>query len=341
MSLNTVNREQQYSFAAICSKFLDKYPKTPTMSIDLKKNILKKKILQIEKRMKKLSIFDIIESISYFFRKKKNKEKLLINFKISSKNKIKHQFSISKNLIYEKISTFMKKFNMEILKKVKGIKKKMISSKFINFKNTKKKINIGSVEIQEKLNPKIMQQYKEFKLCFYEKIDSKTLDDTILNLNIKVKESSKISNIFVDYRLKKVHSVGLNFFAFWKYRDIFDLNKIMTNDFYGMSVVYGIEAGRNIVLNELENLFKMQNIEVGFRYLNLIADYMTRLGTFRGFSRKNISEESHIQRITYETALSFLIEASLNKIDDNLSTVSGSLIFANPCKLGTGIVNLF
>ena len=68
---------------------------------------------------------------------------------------------------------------------------------------------------------------------------------------------------------------------------------------------------------------------------------MTRLGTFRGFSRKNISEESHIQRITYETALSFLIEASLNKIDDNLSTVSGSLIFANPCKLGTGIVNLF
>jgi DNA-directed RNA polymerase I subunit RPA1 len=318
-----------------------KYPKTPTMSIDLKKNILKKKILQIEKRMKKLSIFDIIESISYFFRKKKNKEKLLINFKISSKNKIKHQFSISKNLIYEKISTFMKKFNMEILKKVKGIKKKMISSKFINFKNTKKKINIGSVEIQEKLNPKIMQQYKEFKLCFYEKIDSKTLDDTILNLNIKVKESSKISNIFVDYRLKKVHSVGLNFFAFWKYRDIFDLNKIMTNDFYGMSVVYGIEAGRNIVLNELENLFKMQNIEVGFRYLNLIADYMTRLGTFRGFSRKNISEESHIQRITYETALSFLIEASLNKIDDNLSTVSGSLIFANPCKLGTGIVNLF
>ena len=117
--------------------------------------------------------------------------------------------------------------------------------------------------------------------------------------------------------------------------------KCETNDFYGMSVVYGIEAGRNIVLNELENLFKMQNIEVGFRYLNLIADYMTRLGTFRGFSRKNISEESHIQRITYETALSFLIEASLNKIDDNLSTVSGSLIFANPCKLGTGIVNLF
>mmetsp|Transcript_10636 Transcript_10636/g.24925 ORF Transcript_10636/g.24925 Transcript_10636/m.24925 type:complete len:155 (-) Transcript_10636:308-772(-) len=139
---------------------------------------------------------------------------------------------------------------------------------------------------------------------------------------------------------KTLHSQGVNFLAFWDYPDVINLKKIASNDFYATMITYGIEAGRSVLFNELKNLFKLQSINITYHHLNLIADYMTRMGVFRGFNRNGLLEENAMQKITYETALNFLIESSINGMIDSLSTVSSSLIFAKPCKIGTGFVGL-
>lgn len=42
-----------------------------------------------------------------------------------------------------------------------------------------------------------------------------------------------------------------------------------------MSEVYGIEAGRRTIINELNSVFDVYGIKIDPRHLSLIADFMT------------------------------------------------------------------
>mmetsp|Transcript_29338 Transcript_29338/g.74374 ORF Transcript_29338/g.74374 Transcript_29338/m.74374 type:complete len:111 (+) Transcript_29338:220-552(+) len=99
---------------------------------------------------------------------------------------------------------------------------------------------------------------------------------------------------------------------------------------------YGIEAARETLVRELNTIFQVQSILINFHHFDVISDYITRLGNFRPFSRKGIYEESPLQKITYETALEFLVNFSLNKQRDFLESCSSSLSLGKICKIGTG-----
>ena len=144
----------------------------------------------------------------------------------------------------------------------------------------------------------------------------------------------------MDYRDKYLYVNGINFQALWKNWDIIDLRKIHTNDIYGMMIIYGIEAARHSLFNEIEGIFKVQGISISGKHFDLIADYMTRLGNFRGFNRKGFNEEDGFQKITYETAVNYIVMSTLsNKIDD-FSTVSSKLGFGMASNLGTNFFGL-
>mmetsp|Transcript_37561 Transcript_37561/g.94209 ORF Transcript_37561/g.94209 Transcript_37561/m.94209 type:complete len:141 (-) Transcript_37561:336-758(-) len=132
----------------------------------------------------------------------------------------------------------------------------------------------------------------------------------------------------------------LIFFFFWKNGDLVDLKKIFTNDIYAILNRYGIEAARETLFRELSTIFQIQSILINFHHFDIISDYITRLGYFRPFSRKGICEESPLQKVTYETALDFLINFSINKQKDFLNSSSGSISLGKICKMGTGVFNI-
>lgn len=98
----------------------------------------------------------------------------------------------------------------------------------------------------------------------------------------------------------------------FKYNDMLDLNRLYSNDIYGISKTYGIEAANRVIVREVKDVFKMYGITVDPRHLLLIADYMTFDGNFQPLSRKGMENSaSPLQQISFESSLTFLKNATL------------------------------
>jgi DNA-directed RNA polymerase I subunit RPA1 len=126
-----------------------------------------------------------------------------------------------------------------------------------------------------------------------------------------------------------------------QYDKILDLNKLYTNDIHGVAINYGIEAATQVIVKEVQNVFKVYGITVDPRHLSLIADYMTFDGTIKPLNRKGIeSSASPFQQVSFESALTFLKSAALQGRVDNIDSPSACLITGHPCKVGTGAFGL-
>ena len=67
-----------------------------------------------------------------------------------------------------------------------------------------------------------------------------------------------------------------------------------------------------IDVQEIRQVFKAYNIDIDFRHLYLIADYMSFQGIVMPFNRYGISSStSVIQKASFETAMNFMKNAAL------------------------------
>ena len=88
-------------------------------------------------------------------------------------------------------------------------------------------------------------------------------------------------------------------------------------------------------------MFGVYGIDVDYRHLSLIADYMTVDGTYRPFNRVGMENNpSPLQQMTFETAIRFLKLATLGAKSDHLQSPSASIVVGKHAKLGTGSVHL-
>ncbi|XP_043584606.1 DNA-directed RNA polymerase I subunit RPA1 [Bombus pyrosoma] len=130
---------------------------------------------------------------------------------------------------------------------------------------------------------------------------------------------------------------GINIVEMFKYDKSLNLNKLYSNDIYGISQTYGIEAANRVIIKEVRDVFKMYGITVDSRHLSLIADYMTFDGRFQPLSRKGMEgSASPLQQMSFESSLNFLKNATLEGKRDNLVSPSSRLMLGQPCKSGTG-----
>lgn len=99
----------------------------------------------------------------------------------------------------------------------------------------------------------------------------------------------------------------------FKYAEILDLHRLYSNDIYGISQTYGIEAANRVIVKEVKDVFKMYGITVDTRHLSLVADYMTFDGRFQPLSRKGMEDSaSPLQQISFESSLTFLKYAAIH-----------------------------
>ncbi|KAM0248691.1 hypothetical protein ACHAQJ_009332 [Trichoderma viride] len=134
-----------------------------------------------------------------------------------------------------------------------------------------------------------------------------------------------------------INTTGVNLRAMHRYSDFIDPHRIQTNDIAAVLEVYGVEACRSNIVQELSGVFGGHGIKVDNRHLNLIADHMTRNGDFTAFSRMGLrGNVSPFTKMSFETTLGFLKDALMDGDWDDLTTPSSRLVMGKLGKIGTG-----
>ncbi|CAI4973882.1 ATV_HP_G0045020.mRNA.1.CDS.1 [Saccharomyces cerevisiae] len=130
---------------------------------------------------------------------------------------------------------------------------------------------------------------------------------------------------------------GVNFQAMWDQEAFIDVDGITSNDVAAVLKTYGVEAARNTIVNEINNVFSRYAISVSFRHLDLIADMMTRQGTYLAFNRQGMeTSTSSFMKMSYETTCQFLTKAVLDNEREQLDSPSARIVVGKLNNVGTG-----
>lgn len=137
-------------------------------------------------------------------------------------------------------------------------------------------------------------------------------------------------------------TAGVNFTALWEMQDDIDVTRIYSNNIHAILSTYGVEAARETILSEVKHVFQIYGVEIDYRHLSLIAEFMTHSGGYRPMSRHGgIAESiSPFLKMSFETASKFIVEAAAHGMSDNLETPSSRICLGLPVKMGTGCFDL-
>jgi len=173
----------------------------------------------------------------------------------------------------------------------------------------------------------------------------KTLQNTYEALkNLKIKGIDGIKRVIIRKEENEgyvIYSEGSNF------KEVLDIEGVdpyrtTTNDIHAVARELGIEAARNMIIQEAHNTLSEQGLNVDLRHIMLVADVMTADGTVRAIGRHGVSGEksSVLSRAAFEITVNHLLLASQRGESDKLNGVAENIIVGQPVNLGTGAVEL-
>lgn len=121
-----------------------------------------------------------------------------------------------------------------------------------------------------------------------------------------------------------------------------DPNRVTSNDLYDVADTFGIEAARQTIINEINNVIESQGLDINERHLKLVADAMTSTGVVKGVTRMGIISQkaSILARATFETPDKQFINATVQGGRDELKSVIENILLNQPIPIGTGLPGL-
>jgi DNA-directed RNA polymerase I subunit RPA1 len=157
----------------------------------------------------------------------------------------------------------------------------------------------------------------------------------------EVKNIGRCLHPSAEQGVRQLVTEGVNFQEMWEHDSFINVNNIRANDVAAVLNVYGVEAARNTIVNEINRVFGTYAISVSSRHLDLIADYMTREGTYLAFNRQGIDScTSSFMKMSYETTCQFLTKAVLNSDREDLKSPSARIVMGKLNLAGTGSFDL-
>jgi DNA-directed RNA polymerase subunit A' len=121
-----------------------------------------------------------------------------------------------------------------------------------------------------------------------------------------------------------------------------DFKRVRTNDIHEVAAVLGIEAARQLIVQEARQLLKEQGLDVDIRHLLLLADAMTIDGRVRQVGRHGVVrlKSSVLARAAFEISFQTLIEAAATGETDHLRGSIERILIGKEVPVGTGRVSL-
>ena len=140
---------------------------------------------------------------------------------------------------------------------------------------------------------------------------------------------------------KVITTKGSNLSEVLKIPEI-DTDRTYTNDILEVNKVFGIEAARQLIVNELYNTFNSNGIDINKRHIAILADLMCFGGKVKGVVRTGITGQktSPFARASFEETVKHILTASFLGEKENFKGIIENLIVGQPIFSGTGKVKL-
>jgi DNA-directed RNA polymerase subunit A" len=124
--------------------------------------------------------------------------------------------------------------------------------------------------------------------------------------------------------------------------DFVDTTRTVSNDIYEIASVFGIEAARQAIIDEVFKVIEAQGLNVDVRHIMLVADTMCVSGGVKGITRYGVVSEkaSVLARASFETPIKHIINAALTGEIDELNSVVENVMLNQPVPVGTGLPSL-
>jgi len=209
-----------------------------------------------------------------------------------------------------------------------------------------KLVHIGIGELSARLKERgYSNKVKDNSIIFWEpKYDFKQLYK--LKEKLKALQISGVKGIEQVLVVKRENNYviltsGTNLEEILKIKGV-DETRTTTNDIYDVSKIFGIEAARNAIINEIKKTIEAQGLDIDIRHLKLVADAMCFSGEVQGSTRMGIisQKSSVLARASFETPIKHFVNATLKSSKDELSSVIENIILNQPTPVGTGLPGL-
>ncbi len=124
--------------------------------------------------------------------------------------------------------------------------------------------------------------------------------------------------------------------------DFVDKTRTISNNINKIEAIFGIEAARQTIINEIFSVIEAQGLNVDIRHIMLVSDVITMGGKIRGINRYGVVKDkpSVLARAAFETPIKHLISAGLVGAQDPLYSVIENVMMNQVVPVGTGLPGL-
>ena len=162
--------------------------------------------------------------------------------------------------------------------------------------------------------------------------------------NLMVTESSKTINNNGKYEVQNefiIETDGVNLYEIFnsKYVNYIDT---FSNNIIEMYECLGIEAARNILIEEISSVCDDAGEYINSRHIELLVDVMTNKGYLTSINNQGVNKSNigPLAKSSFENTTSQFIKAGVFGEKDNLKGVSSNIMMGQTIKSGTGFTEL-
>lgn len=122
-----------------------------------------------------------------------------------------------------------------------------------------------------------------------------------------------------------------------------DQTRTISNNMFEVYGLLGIEAARNVLIDQAEYTIKEQGLGIDIRYIMLLADLMTVAGDIRTIGRYGISgqKSSFLVRASFEETKKHLTTAAIHGEADPMQGAIENIMLNQVAPIGTGGFSLY
>ena len=185
----------------------------------------------------------------------------------------------------------------------------------------------------------------------------KSLEECILNITLRglsgieqvtmAQDNRVVYNEDGSYETKKIweiYTAGTNLNSILAY-DMVDAYKTISNDFYEIEEIFGIEGVRTVLMRELsEMLGDKSEYSVNYRHIKLLVDTMTYRGVMMAIGRHGINrnkDNSVLTKASFEETTEIFINAGTFGEKDDMQGISGNVIMGQFANMGTNMFDMY
>ena len=168
-------------------------------------------------------------------------------------------------------------------------------------------------------------------------------EESVSKINDEKSElHDKSSYIIQNVKRKYLVSDGINLIDIMNSPYV-DYINTHSNDIIEIFNVLGIEAGRQILINEIVSVVDHAGEYINLRHIELLCDVMTSKGTLTSINRQGIKrgDVGPLAKCSFEDTTDQLIKAGIFSERDNLKGVSSNIMMGQKIKSGTGMCDIY